>query len=347
MNDTRTTCIQRLRSLPFVASVDDRGASLLIEAGGARSSYHPIEVRSNLSAQLLRTVLDRAHLEPGRPLILAPWLSRPAGETLRAEGLEYVDAAGNCSFAPAEGLMALVEGRPRTKRAPAGRGVRGPGYRVLFALLADRTLPPGERKNLVAAPLRAIAAESEASRQAVSDMLARMDEAGWTVGEGPQRTWVESRLPEAAERWVAGYLDTLRPELLIGRWRLGSDSLPEAAVYEAFAGTPWSEQWRWGGRFVAGVLTGYYEGDMPYVLHAPGVPEGFGRTLGALPDPAGNLAVIRPPGPMALRKPADAGGERLAHPLLVYAETLVEGSERAREVGRMVLGYCSGLGKGL
>lgn len=346
MSDIRHDCLRRLLALPFVDGAHDQGRLVEIESGGKRFPYRPVEVRSHLSRELLRSVVDRARLEPGRPLILAPWLSRPAGAILREEGLQYIDTAGNCHLAPAAGLLAMVEGRPRLLRPPAARGVRGPGHRVLFALLADRTLPPGQREGLISASLRTIAARAGASRQAVTDMLVRMDAAGWTVGRGKQRRWLDQRLVEAAERWVAGYLDTLRPELLLGSWRLKADQLPEAAVYRTFEGTPWMDEWRWGGRFVAGVLTGYYEGQTRYVLHVEDLPATFEADLEALPDPAGNLVVVRPPGPMAMRKPAGAGGERLAHPLLVYAETLLEGSERAREVGRMVLRFCDGLGAG-
>ena len=92
----------------------------------------------------------------------------------------------------------------------------------------------------------------------------------------------------------------------------------------------------------AGALTGYYEGRR-YVLHTSALPEDLGRAIGGAPDPDGDFLVVAPPGPMAFIKPVDAGGRALAHPLLIHAESLVEGTERAREVAAMVLRWCDGL----
>lgn len=125
---------------------------------------------------------------------------------------------------------------------------------------------------------------------------------------------------------------------------LSPGSLPEREVYEALGDPDGATPWRWGGTMASGALIGYYEGRR-YVLHASAVPPSFGKAIGGVPDIDGDFLVVAPPGPMVFRKPLHAGGRALAHPLLVHAESLVERTERAREVAAMVLGWCEGLGR--
>jgi len=339
-SDDLRTYLQRLAEFPgLTARREDDLVALTL--GGATRRLAPMVLRSNLT----REMVDHAVARMGDPagwLLLAPWVSRPMSAFLAERGVEYADAAGNCHLEFDSGALLHVEGRPAPRRPAYSRGVRGAGYRVLFALLADRTLPE-PRGDLVAAPIRQIAEASGASRQAVSDMLARMTDAGWVVGRGRSRRWMDSRLHEAVQRWVAGYLDVLRPELILGAWRLGGRrALPEKEVYDELGDPDEPPRWRWGGTMAAGALTGYYEGRR-YVLHASAVPPDFGKAIGGAPDPHGDFLVVAPPGPMAFMKPLDAGGRALAHPLLIHAESLVEGTERAREVAAMVLRWCEGL----
>jgi len=392
-NDEIRAHLQRLAELPgLTARREDHWVALTL--GRETRRLAPMVLRSNLT----REMVDHAVAQMGDPagwLLLAPWVSRPMAAHLVERGAEYIDAAGNCHLEFDSGALLHVEGRPMPRRPAYSRGVRGAGYRVLFALLADRTLPgpggdlpaakgelarsvrgpdprdpfvgppsrtsvrsvgpprpPADRTHgprsqirppLLAAPLRQIAEASGASRQAVSDMLARMTDAGWVVGRGRSRRWMDSRLHEAVQRWVAGYLDVLRPELILGAWRLGGTrALPEKQVYDKLGDPDEPPRWRWGGTMAAGALTGYYEGRR-YVLHASAVPPDFGKAIGGAPDPDGDFLVVAPPGPMAFMKPLDAGGRALAHPLLIHAESLVEGTERAREVATMVLRWCDGL----
>jgi len=338
-DDRLSRFLDRLTDLRGLAARRD-GAQLVLTLGGESRRLTPLVVSPNLTRELLGHAVARMG-DTRSWLLLPTWVSRPMAARLAERNVDYIDAAGNCHIELGSGALLHVEGRPAPQRSADTKGVRGAGLQVLFALLADRTRPP-PRGDLVAAPLRTIAEASGVSRQAVSDMLARMAGAGWVVGGGRDRRWVDAHLPEAVQRWVAGYLDVLRPELFLGAWRLRNRALPEREVYEALGDPHGDTPWRWGGTMAAGALTGYYEGRRN-VLHASAVPHDFGRAIGGVADPRGDFVVVAPPGPMAFTRGPQAGGRALVHRLLIHAESLVEGTERAREVAGMVLRWCEGM----
>ena len=85
-------------------------------------------------------------------------------------------------------------------------------------------------------------------------------------------------------------------------------------------------EWRWGGGAGAQRLTGYYRGDRTIIYVREADPAAV-RKLPLVPDPAGDVALVRAPGPLAFEGP----NPEVVHPLLVYADLLTEGHDRARE----------------
>jgi hypothetical protein len=283
-------------------------------AAGPRALYVVVKTSHldrSTADQYSRAIRDNAD----QWLLLAPVLGRPLRETLTQRGINFLDRQGNCFIRLGPNYVAMVHGR-ETPRRPKPKGIRSPGYRVLFALLA--------RRELLNEPVRSIAKVAGVSPQTASDMRARLLAERLVMRGASRMSFIPHRFSDALDLWISGYRSVLRPDLVVGRFRT-PDREPEgleARLAENLRGS----RWRLGGSAAAYRLSGHYRGPNT-VVHVEDFPEDTRVALRAIPDPNGPLIVTRFPGPVAL----EGLTSDTAHPLLVYSEMLVEGSEREIE----------------
>ena len=133
------------------------------------------------------------------------------------------------------------------------------------------------------------------------------------------------RRDDLVERWIAGYAETLRPQLLAGRFQTQDEDPPSLEDRVAALLGP-DETWAWGGAAAAFRLTKHYRSDET-VLHVAAASSDLPKRLRAIPHRAGRLILLGVPGPLAFRGQAP----HTVHPLLVYTELVLTGSDRARE----------------
>jgi hypothetical protein len=330
--------LERLRALPFVREargVTPKSASRGIAApSDANVLVRTPDGPTTLIAQLKRTHLSRelaerlVHLRSMMPdlVLFAPFVGRDLAGRFAKERLNFVDLAGNCHVEIGERYLAHVEGR-RPKPVPsAHRAMRAPSYQVLFALLV--------KPELATAKARALAeASGGVSPQTALDARARLFgsqgpgtwDRGIFVGSKTTPKWSPRARRAALDLFIAGYSSTLAPSLVVGRYRARERDL---AQMETALATRLSNRvaWRWGGGAACQRLTGYYRGDttLIYVDH---VPPRLVTELDLVVDRNGPIRIARRPTPLAFESPvADT-----VHPLLVYADLLMEGNERGSE----------------
>ena len=253
-------------------------------------------------------------------LLLAPHIGSGVAASLLDAGLNYLDASGNCHIAVPP-FYVHVEGKTASRMTEAQAGVRGPGYQVLFAYLAQPAL--------LDATIRAVAEVAGVSRQPVLAMRHRLQSDKYILSSKTQTRWHPRRRDDALALWLHGYQTTVRGSLLAGTYRTRDrdpDEL-EARILELSAKDPRAE-YRWGGTAAAFRLTRTYRGERT-VVHVDTDVFDPARRLGALADPQGNLIVMRAFG--RINWPPE---RETVHPLLVYSELLTDGSERAREAAQ-------------
>jgi hypothetical protein len=269
---------------------------------------------------LTRPLVDglRARLRPRAKeewILLAPYVGAGIGRYLRDAKINYVDAAGNCFLALGENHIAVVEGKRPQRQAPRERGVRAAGHQILFAVLAQPAL--------LNRPVRVLAEAAGVGKTAAAEMLARLEDEGLVGADRDGRRLLRPEM--AADRWVAGYATTVRPRLLLGRFRT-HDPDPTALETRIENELRDTVQWAWGGGAAALRLTKHYRGPTT-VLHLGEPLPNMGRRLKAIATPDGPLTVLQVPGRVAF----EGVVPRTVHPLLVYTELLAMGRERARE----------------
>jgi hypothetical protein len=258
--------------------------------------------------------------------VLAPAVGRELGELFEQARINFVDRAGNCHVRLSDKLIARVQGRKAVRPEPSARALRAPAYRALFALLA--------RPSLIDAPLREIAATAGVSPQTVADLKQRLIDRGFVVKMKAGHVWLPERHNDALSMFVAGFADSLAPQLLIGRYRAAErdPALLEQRVEPLLDKVA---TWRYGGGAAAMRLTGHFRSERT-VIYLQDPPADLPARLRLLPDRAGPIVLMREPGRLAFESPRP----RCVHPLLAYADLLAEHDSRAREAAGELYEQC-------
>jgi hypothetical protein len=325
--------LDELERLPFVkkarvvaprksaaAASADAVIALTTASGETRL---PTELkRSHLSREVAEHLVTVGRRSPGL-LVLAPVVGSQLGELFAREAINFMDLAGNCHVRLGDSYVARIQGQRGPQRDPADRSLRAPAFRVLFALAADPTL--------IHATTRALAdASGSVSPQTAADMRAKLIAAGIALKTKGRFRWAPGGRKQVLDMFLASY-----PQLVsgfrIGRFRAKQHDIGELEA-ELVPRLDALGEWRWGGGAAAQRLTQYYRGDRTIVYLRDGHASLAAR-LQLVPDSRGDVILMRAMGPLAFSAPDPT----VVHPLLVYADLLNEGHERARAAAGEVL----------
>lgn len=272
--------------------------------------------RTHLTNTTAQHLLHQA-AEQSSFLLFAPVVGRDLAELFVEHGVDFVDLAGNCFVHIGDQYVARIQGQRAETRPPAEKALRAPANRVLFALLADTAL--------LDATSRALAeAAGGVSPQTANDVRARLLAQGAIVKTRKGTSWAAGHRRQVLDTFLFGF-PMLLPNLTVGRFR-AKQATPAAIEADLTPRLGAIGEWRWGGGAGAQRLTGYYRGDRT-LLYVREPNLAAIRKLPLVSDPQGNVVLLRPPAPVAFSGPKPD----VVHPLLVYADLLMEGHERARE----------------
>ncbi len=321
--------LDQIKLLPFVKAVHilasksrekpdaQIDATLVLETDSGSHRFACEVTRTHVSREAAQRFIHLARELP-ELLVLAPAIGRDIGDLFERERVNFIDLAGNCHVRISDRYVARIQGRKPVSAPVIDKGLRAPSYRVLFVLLVN--------KELVDASARGLAqASGNVSPQTANDLRARLVELGLVLRTKAHHRWAPRGWKQGLELWLAGFTTTLFPSLITGRFRAKERDM--AALESRLAQELGNiGSWRWGGGAAAQRLTHYYRGDRTIVyMAAP--PSDVAKRLLLVPDPSGPVLIASSPGPMAFTGPcADT-----VHPLLVYADLLAEGHDRASD----------------
>jgi hypothetical protein len=273
---------------------------------------------------------DRARggtVEPDRPrwVLFTEYVAPPLGRHLRKERIAFADACGNVHlWGP--GLFVWVAGNKPTARVPrAPRLGRAAAAKVLFALLQDP-----HRAQL---PYRHLAVLADVAPDTVHAVFTDLQHKGLLKTWGTRRREL-TRLPDIVELWTRAYQDGLRNKLNPKRCvRLGNDPFE---LKELPALAPKALRLLLGGEMAAGELTGVIR-PTHITLHVPaGKQSDVMRAMRLTPHPDGATTLLDTFGMTNEWTPPRATRTPFADPLLIHAELLCTGDDRAREAAEEV-----------
>jgi hypothetical protein len=306
-----------------------QGDSFVGSILGRDGRRHPVTlypVPGVLGIAAVERLATTARDAGGVPIILARAIGREVQSALVEHQLGYLDLAGNCHLELNAGNVVVhVEGRRRVPR-PAGSGsLRAGGYRALFVLLADPLL--------LTHTVRDIGSVAKVSRHAVQSLLARLRDEGVLVRAGrSEHVFTPGGRETCIDRFAAAWVDVLRGELLVGRFRLREKAPRETVAKLEKALRAAGAAFGFGGAVGSSRWIRYLVGN-EVTVHIDGWSPDLGRRLGAVPDAQGPLLVFRTMTALDL----ESSLTETAHPLLVYAELARSPDPRARETARLLL----------
>lgn len=306
----------RLSASPHRPADNRHDAKLTLRTDAGTLALLAVEFKSHLSHGIIDHLVARARQAAEPVLILAPHIGAGIGTKLAEAGINYLDRHGNCHLALGT-LYLHVEGRTGSPQPTSEKGLRSPGYQVLFAYLAEPAL--------LDAPIRTVAEAAGVSRKPPSEVRQRLIDDAYVIETASGCRWLQHRKDDALNLWLRGYEASVRPSLVWGTYRTkeNPDEL-EKRITTSFPtlGIP---DFRWGGTTAGFRLSKHYRGPRTTV-HVHSTPGDLRNRLRAVTDPHGNLVVMDAFGSLNWRPETET-----VHPLLVYSEMLREGDERARE----------------
>jgi hypothetical protein len=307
----------RFRVLRQEVGNDDRRADATIDLRlGRHRLRYVAEVKRGLRPATLGAVIHQLRARGGTPLLVADHVTPPLADALRAQGVEFIDAAGN-AFLNHPPLLVLVKGqRPAGREAARdrGRAFQATGLQVLFALLA--------RPELVARPYREIAVAAGVAHGTVGWVMAELPGLGYVAKVGGRRRLINGE--RLMDRWTEAYARTLRPRLFLGRFR------GDLKVLLNRTGR-WPEGLLIGGELAAARLTRHLRGGTA-TFYAQAIDPKLVLKLVLKADGGGNVDFRRR---FWVFKGEDP---QLTPTLLVYADLLAIGDARCLETAQVLRG---------
>lgn len=295
----------------------DKGsdASLVIDAAGVKRRF-TAEVTRRLTRAEVGAVI--AYMRAAEPRVLvAPYISGPVGDDLRAHRMNFADAAGNVSIR-APGLLICVSGRrPHTppQRHNRDRAFRPAGLRILLALLS--------RLDLVNATYREIATAAGSALGSIPHVLESLRDLGYLIDIRGQRR-LANREPLVRE-WAQAYA-----RVMLDREILGTFAIPEANWWRSVAVE--KDASLWGGDVAANLLVGHLV-PAKFVIYSPDVPRAIIAQSRLRKDPSGTVVIRRKY--WRFEHPVQKE-HRVVPPLLVYSELLANGDARSMDAAKHI-----------
>lgn len=219
-NQLLDTVLTQLAKFGVTATVEqrdidiaDRRVDAYVRIGhGRKTRVYAVEVKKGLRPATLGALLHQIEQVGKPPLLVADYVTPPLAENLKARNIAFLDAAGN-AFLDQPPVYIWIKGErplemPGVDKAK-GRAFQASGLKVLFALLCN--------PDWVAEPYREIARLAGVAHGTVGWVMADLPGLGFVAEIDGERRLLKPEL--LLKKWAEAYARTLRPKLVIGRFR--------------------------------------------------------------------------------------------------------------------------------
>jgi hypothetical protein len=288
-------------------------AWIVLQLEGKKVRY-TAEVKRGLRPVTLGAVIQQLQRLGEKTLLIADYVTPQLANALRNHGVAFIDAAGNAYIDHPPTLVWVKGERPiaRATLQPTGRAFQASGLQVIFALLCD----PGK----VDRPYREIAELAGVAHGTVGWVMTELPKLGFVAEVDQKRRLLQ---PERLlQQWVEAYARTLRPKLVLGRYK--TETLDWWKTID-----PTKYGLTMGGEGAGARITHHLRpGTLTFF--GPKAEPRFLLDQHLKTDPTGEVEILRRFWQFGNPEPA------LAPTLLVYADLLAIGDARCLETAKLL-----------
>lgn len=244
-------------------------------------------------------------------LIVAERIFPKIKSELRALGIAYLEANGNV-FIKTDGFYLFVDtNKPfKIRNEKSNRAFTKTGLKVLMQFLIN--------PQLINSTHREIADKAGVGLGNIPQVIDGLKETGYLIALD-NKNYIWENLRDLIHRWVNDYAAELRPKTVKGQYKVREDW---QNIKLNIGDTVW------GGEPAADLLTEYLRPEK-FLLHTKENNVKLIKNYKLIPDKEGNLEVLE----MFWSNQNDTA---TAPPILVYAELMIEGSKRNKEVAKLI-----------
>ncbi|ACU57517.1 type IV toxin-antitoxin system AbiEi family antitoxin [Chitinophaga pinensis] len=318
----------KIKTSYVAKKIPKQDAIITFDFGGEH--HFNVEVKGEIRQSHALSIIERFGRNKNQWLLISRYIPQPLKEQFRKFGINYLELAGNCYIRSNGILIYVTEQKVTPTRVNVvGKLWKPSGLKFLLAIINTPTL--------LQASYRDIASAAGIALGNVGLLLGELQNSGYTKKVGNVEEIIN--YDQLVMRWTDMYHATLRPKLLLGRFRFLK---PESMFgWEHFS---LSETY-WGGEPGAAILTGHLTPEQ-FIIYTRKSPNELIKMLGIIPDSNGNITVFdkfwgEPP--HSSENVTFSEKKHVVPPLLVYADLINEVDSRDYEVaGRIKKHYLNG-----
>lgn len=250
-------------------------------------------------------------------LVVAEQIAAPAREQLRKKGIAYLEANGNIFINHSQATIFLDGNKPIKETKPVtNRAFTKTGLRAVFHLLNN--------PDAITRTYRQLAEETGIALGNIKYIIDGLAEAGYILPLSKRKVALKNKR-ELLDRWIAGYRETLKPDLFKGSFRVSvtekRDNWQDINVQEL--------NMSWGSEAAGELMTNYLQA-RALTLYAPGFNDQQANAIGLMPDRKGDVRIYN--------KFWNEKNDRTptAPPLVVYADLLITDDPRCIQTARLI-----------
>jgi hypothetical protein len=275
-----------------------------------------VEVKGYVGAYHLDQIFQKAELH--QPLmVVAENIAAPVKDKLRAKGIAYLEANGNVYIAHGHTFIFIDGNKPVREMKPVtNRAFTKTGLKAVFHLLNDPLA--------ITRTYRQLAEETGLALGNIKYVMDGLNEAGFILPLDKRKMVLKNK-KALLERWLAGYRETLKPDLLKGNYKMWKEEMRDNWQGIDVGGL----QIQWGGEAAAEIMTNYLNATI-LTIYTPAFTAREANTLWLIPDNNGDVQVYE----KFWRDNEEIG--TIAPPLLVYADLLLTEDPRCIETAKII-----------
>jgi hypothetical protein len=274
-----------------------------------------VEAKKYVGVYHLDKILKMADLH--QPLIVAAEnIAVPVKDELQSKGISYLEANGN-AYIDKDPITILIAGNKplRESKPVTNRAFTKTGLKAVFHLLNDTQAIKGTYRQL--------AEETGLALGNIKYIIDGLHEAGFIIPLDKRKMAIRNK-KVLLDRWIAGYRETLKPDLLKGKYKMWKEEIREN--WQAIDIKDLNIQW--GGEAAAEIMTNHLKANV-LTIFTPAFTGRDANTLWLVPDKNSDVEVYE-------KFWRDKEASAVVPALLVYADLLLTEDPRCIETANII-----------